>query len=130
MQVSRVDACGFDLLDLPEDPVTPIGSGCRHAGTWRWEFSPIGDRRESDERSYEFQLRHEGVIAAYGTAAATDTQVTIIDQGGRWSCIPSSRFTARYEWTRHDNELRFVTIDDPCLAYRAPLTIRPWAKVT
>jgi hypothetical protein len=60
MQLSPTYACGFDLLDLSEDPVTLIGSGCRHAGTWRWQFNPIGERRGSDERFYEFQLRHEG----------------------------------------------------------------------
>ena len=83
MHLSPGVACDADVADLPVNFVTPVGSSCNTAGTWRWEFTPIAERRGSDERSYRFELRRDEALEVFGTLAATGTQLTISDEGGR-----------------------------------------------
>jgi hypothetical protein len=121
------DACGFEAGDLPA--VMPIGSSCGNQGTWRWEFTPIADRRGTDERWYDFDAWHSGVLEVHGKLAVTATALTIADEGGRSSCLIVTRQSGRYEWSVRDNELRLTLVSDPCIYWRAVVTKRTWVKV-
>jgi hypothetical protein len=61
----------------------------------------------------------------YGTLAATDTQLTLTDDGGR-GFLP---LPGRYEWKRRDNELWITLVSDPGHTWRAPIAKGPWLKV-
>jgi hypothetical protein len=121
------DACGFELPNLPANFVMPMGSSCGNEGMWRLEFTPIADRRGTDQRWYEFDVWRSGVRDVYGKLAVTATGLTIADEGGRSSCIhPES---GHYEWELRHSELRLTLLGDRCTGWRAVLAPRPWAKV-
>ena len=89
------------------------------SGWWRAvAVALITERRKSEEYQYELELLHEGTREVYGTLSATDTQLTIYDEGGG-SFHPASVCTGRYGWQRKDKQLWISLIRDRCTVWRA-----------